>query len=59
MFAVDDSQGNFVPEKYSKMLSPAIIGTSVILSGLLTFLLPETAGRKLPETIEEANVFPR
>ncbi|KAF6035184.1 Orct [Bugula neritina] len=51
--------GNFVPEKYSKMLSPAIIGTSVILSGLLTFLLPETAGRKLPETIEEANVFPR
>ncbi|KAF6035048.1 Orct [Bugula neritina] len=40
--------GNFVPKKYSRLLPAVIFGVSVILSGLLTFLLPETADRELP-----------
>ena len=31
-----------------------ILGCVAVLAGLLTMLLPETMGRKLPDTIEEA-----
>lgn len=31
-----------------------IFGGAAVLGGLLTFLLPETLNKKLPDTIEEA-----
>ena len=34
-----------------------IFGTTTILAGFLSFLLPETRGKKLPETIEEGEIF--
>lgn len=52
-------QGKYVPDKYSNVVPAAIIGSMVIISGLLSIALPETAGHSLPETVEEANIFPR
>ena len=40
-------------EVFWKPLPGVIIGTSCILGPLLVFALPETKGRKLPETIED------
>ncbi|XP_071501242.1 organic cation transporter protein-like [Diadema antillarum] len=40
--------------------SPApqiIFGVSTVVAGFLSFLLPETKGKKLPETIEEGEIF--
>lgn len=48
-----------MPEKYSRMLPASIFGSLVIVGGLLSILLPETAGYSLPETIKEANEFPK
>ncbi|XP_022107237.1 organic cation transporter protein-like [Acanthaster planci] len=33
--------------------SSAVFGSSAVLAGLLVFLLPETKGQKLPQTLEE------
>lgn len=46
----------FVPllRVYSESLPVIIFGVSAFIGGMLTFLLPETLGKKLPETIEEA-----
>ena len=38
-------------------LPPTIYGAMCILSGLAVFLLPETSGRPMLNTIEEANAF--
>ena len=35
----------------------AIFGCSALLAGVLTFVLPETRGRSLPETLEEGERF--
>jgi len=40
------------------MLPPLIFGIFTISAGLLSFILPETTDKVLPETIAEANVFP-
>ena len=42
-----------VLEVFWKPLPGVIIGTSCILGPLLVFALPETKGRKLPETIDD------
>lgn len=43
--------------KISDMLPPCIFGLICLVGGLLTFLLPETAGFTLPETIEDGEHF--
>ncbi|KAF6024790.1 hypothetical protein EB796_016902 [Bugula neritina] len=48
-----------VPSKYSSVLPPLIFGIFTISAGLLSLILPETTDKVLPETIAEANVFPR
>ena len=40
-------------------LPSVIFGVMGVLSGLLTFLLPETLNRKLPDTIAEAEEIGR
>ena len=41
------------------MVPMVIFGVCAVLAGLLTLLLPETFGQKLPETIEETENFGR
>mgnify|MGYP001800852653 CR=1 FL=1 len=53
------SQGNFVPKQYSITIGASIFGFLVIVSGLLSIALPETTGHNMPETVEEANIYPR
>ena len=42
-----------VLEVFWKPLPGVIVGTACILGALLVFALPETKGRKLPETIDD------
>jgi OCT family organic cation transporter-like MFS transporter 4/5 len=46
----------FIPllNVYMESLPLLIFGTSAFIGGLITFLLPETFGNRLPDTIEEA-----
>ena len=39
-------------------LGPLIFGITMFIGGVLAFYLPESNGRKVPETIQEANDFP-
>ncbi|XP_067929065.1 organic cation transporter protein-like [Watersipora subatra] len=50
--------GKLVPAKYKLILPPIIFGILTISGGLLSIALPETTGHDLPDTIEEANIFP-
>ena len=52
-------QGQYVPEEYSIIVPAIIFSSTVIISGLLSIALPETVGRDLPETVEEANEVSR
>ena len=51
-------QGKFVPKEYERVLPASIFGSLVIVGGIASFILPETTGYSLPETIEEAAKFP-
>ena len=52
-------QGKFIPEEYKVAMPASIFGSAVIIGGLLSIILPETTGYSMPETIEEANKFPK
>lgn len=52
-------QGKYLPEQYGVLVPAIVLGGIVIISGLLSIAVPETAGHDLPETVEEANEFPR
>ncbi len=43
--------------KYWEPLPLVIFGSSAVVAGALTLLLPETLNHHLPETIEEGEVF--
>ena len=47
----------FLAEDKWAPLPFVIFGLSALSAGLLTLLLPETRGRNLPETIEEAEAI--
>ena len=38
-------------------LPPLLFGSSALISALLTLLLPETAGKPLPNTVEECKLY--
>lgn len=37
--------------------SPVIFGLGALLSGLCALMLPETLGKKLPETLQDGETF--
>ena len=43
--------------KFWEPLPLVIFGTSAVVAGALTLLLPETLNQPLPETIEEGEIF--
>ena len=47
-------QGLLVDSDMKVALPLVVFGGLMIMSGLLAFTLPETLGKKLPETIEQA-----
>jgi len=51
--------GKLVPPQHSQTLPPLIFGIFTITAGLMSIGLPETTGHALPESIAQANVFPR
>ena len=38
-------------------IPPLLFGTSAIISAFLTLLLPETAGKPLPNTVEDCELY--
>ena len=44
--------------KFSKVLPLVVFAGMALAAGLLAILLPETNGKKLPETLEDGNKFP-
>ena len=38
-------------------LPPLLFGSSALISALLTLLLPETAGKPLPNTVEDCKLY--
>ena len=48
-----------VQSDMARAIPLAIIGVATFVGGLLSFTLPETLNKKLPDTIEEADNFDR
>ena len=46
-----------VPGTTGKAIPLTLFGVVTFVAGLLTLILPETLGKKLPETIEDAENF--
>lgn len=46
-----------ITQSTAPWLPNAIFGSAIIIGGLFCFLLPETTGRVMPQTLEEANTF--
>lgn len=45
--------------QYWKPAPLVIFGSATVLAGIVSFILPETQGMKLPDTVEEAEMFGR
>ena len=50
-------QAVLVPGNTGKAIPLTLFGVVIFVAGLLTLNLPETLGKKLPETIEDAENF--
>ena len=49
-------QHKYVPQlKFADGIAPLIFGVFMILAALIAFLLPETNGVPVPETVADAN----
>ncbi|KAJ8315874.1 hypothetical protein KUTeg_008024 [Tegillarca granosa] len=46
-----------IPGNFGRALPLVIFGALSVLAGVLAFMLPETKGRDLPETVEDAKQF--
>lgn len=52
-------QGGFFSPQLAQTLPPLVFGVLTLSGGWLSLALPETNGYDLPETIAEAEIFPR
>ena len=50
-------QGTYVEGSFGKALPLIVFGGLSVIAGLLALILPETSGRVLPETIDDAVNF--
>ena len=53
----DHQQGDLIDGDFGTALPLIIFGGLSVAAGLLSLMLPETLGRKLPETVEDAKQF--
>lgn len=49
--------GDSIPGPLGRLIPLLVFGSAAILCGVMSLFLPETANRKLPETIEEAQAM--
>lgn len=52
-------QGDFIGGKEGRALPMVLFGITAIVAGGLAQILPETKGRKLPDTIKDAEKMSR
>ena len=53
------SQNTYVGGTFGPALPQVVFGVAGILMAIMVFFLPETRGRRLPETVQDAELFGR